>query len=277
MVTISPEANIILMISAADTLSLSASSLTVTPDGTVTGPVGRGWATFGSRSRPGSRPRCCFSRGPRAACESITTRRRLPAGTPRCGRARLPAPPGAGAPPAGGPAGPGGRGVSGRAARGPRPSGRGAPRPRPSWRGAPRPRPSGRGPRAASGRALRSASGRVVGRVASGRAGRAGRSAGGRGGGGGAIACGWAGGAGGARRRLARDGAAAHGRGRLRRGCLGARAGGARTGQGARGGGLVDQVSANGDARLVETCGDLVRIESALTRDVGDAALGHQR
>ena len=51
----------------------------------------------------------------------------------------------------------------------------------------------------------------------------------------------------------------------------------ARSCQGACGGGLVDQISANGDARLVETCGDLVRIESALARDIGDAALGHQR
>ena len=64
IVTGSPSANIILMISAAEIPSFSAKSLTVTPDGTVTGPVGRG---AGVRSVRSLRPcRCCFSRGGRA-------------------------------------------------------------------------------------------------------------------------------------------------------------------------------------------------------------------
>ena len=75
------------------------------------------------------------------------------------------------------------------------------------------------------------------------------------------------------RRRLARGGT--DGCRRLRG--LGARAGGARTGQRTGGSGLVDEIAAHGDARLVEACSDLVRVESALARDIGDAALGHQR
>ena len=99
IVTNSPRPIIVLMISAVETPSFSAYSLTVTPLGTVTGPVGRttGFSSRTSRSPPPRPPRCGRSRGPRAACESMTTRRFLPCGTPRCGRARP-----AGAPPGGG-------------------------------------------------------------------------------------------------------------------------------------------------------------------------------
>ena len=51
MVTNSPRPIIVLMISAVETLSFSASSLTVTPEWTVTGPVGR---TTGRSSRSGA-------------------------------------------------------------------------------------------------------------------------------------------------------------------------------------------------------------------------------
>ncbi len=81
IVTIWPFSIRILMISASGTPSAEESSLTETPDSTVTGPVGR---VTGRSTRSGARsrvpPRRPVSRGPRAACESITTRRRLPEG-----------------------------------------------------------------------------------------------------------------------------------------------------------------------------------------------------
>ena len=82
--TISPAAIMSVMIFAGETPSFSARSLTVIPDGTLTGPVG----TSGSRrcSWRGA-PRSRRWPGRRPAWASITTRRRPRGDAPRCGRA----------------------------------------------------------------------------------------------------------------------------------------------------------------------------------------------
>ena len=93
MPTSSPRPIIVFWMTAVETLSVVARSFTVTPDGTVTGPVG---ATASSRlsersppPRPRPRPWLRVSRAGRAAPVSITTRRRRPAAAPlRCGRER---------------------------------------------------------------------------------------------------------------------------------------------------------------------------------------------
>ena len=82
--TISPAAIISVMTFAGETPSFSARSLTVIPDGTLTGPVGASGSRRGSwRGAPRSRrwP------GRRPAWASITTRRRPRGDAPRWGRA----------------------------------------------------------------------------------------------------------------------------------------------------------------------------------------------
>ena len=86
-VTISPRPIISVMILAGEMPSASARSLTVMPDGTLTGPVGTSASRFGSaRGAPRSRRIA----GLRPAWASMTTRR-LPLGAaPRCGRGARP-------------------------------------------------------------------------------------------------------------------------------------------------------------------------------------------
>ena len=81
-VTISPRPIISVMILAGEMPSFSARSLTVMPDGTLTGPVGASGSRLGSaRGAPRSRRMA----GLRPAWASITTRR-LPLGAaPRWG------------------------------------------------------------------------------------------------------------------------------------------------------------------------------------------------
>ncbi len=86
-VTISPRPIISVMILAGEMPSASARSLTVMPDGTLTGPVGTSASRLGSaRGAPRSRRFV----GLRPAWASMTTRR-LPLGAaPRCGRGARP-------------------------------------------------------------------------------------------------------------------------------------------------------------------------------------------
>src|SRR6185437_14784314 len=86
-VTISPRPIISVMILAGEIPSASARSLTVMPDGTLTGPVGASGSRLGSdRGAPRSRRWA----GLRPAWASMTTRR-LPLGeAPRCGRGARP-------------------------------------------------------------------------------------------------------------------------------------------------------------------------------------------